>query len=216
MGEEIGTLIDEIKNVYSQIAEQAIEHIHAKEVIMTYGVSKTVIAFLKEAAKFRKFEVIVAESAPTYEGHTMANQLTELGIECTVITDSAVFAMMACVNKVIIGTHGVMANGGLIAHSGGLNIATAAKHYSVPVVVVAGLYKLCPLYAFDQDTFNEHVAPTQILKFEDDGSDRIDVVNPAFDYIAPELVGLYITNEYDTYIHRCCCIHRHTHFRFHF
>jgi hypothetical protein len=78
--------------------------------------------------------------------------------------------------------------------------AAAAKHYSVPFVVVAGLYKLCPLYAFDQDTFNEHVAPTQILQFEENISDKIEVVNPAYDYIAPELVGLYITNEYG----RCC------------
>ncbi len=46
--EMIGELIDEIKNVYTQIAEQAIEHIHAKEVIMTYAQSKTVTAFLKE------------------------------------------------------------------------------------------------------------------------------------------------------------------------
>lgn len=71
--------------------------------------------------------MIVAESAPGFEGHAMAAQLTELGIECTVITDSAVFAMLACVNKVIVGTHGVMANGGLIAHTGGLNIASACQ-----------------------------------------------------------------------------------------
>jgi translation initiation factor eIF-2B subunit beta len=44
----------------------------------------------------------------------------------------------------------VMANGGLLAESGAHNIAMAAKHHSVPVVVVAGLYKLSPLYAFDQ------------------------------------------------------------------
>jgi translation initiation factor eIF-2B subunit beta len=81
-------------------------------------------------------------------------------------------------------------------------VAAAAKHYSVPFVVVAGLYKLCPLYAFDQDTFNEHVAPTQILKFEDASfsaaaeGDRLDVVNPAYDYVPPELVTLFVTNEY--------------------
>ncbi len=33
---------------------------------MTYGGSKTVLAFLKAAAKKRKFEVIVAESAPRF------------------------------------------------------------------------------------------------------------------------------------------------------
>lgn len=52
----------------------------------------------------------------------MAVQLSEFGIEATVVTDSAVFAVMTFVNKVIIGTHAVMANGGLIAHTGAYNI----------------------------------------------------------------------------------------------
>ena len=38
--------------------------------------------------------------------------LAKSGIETTVINDSAVFAIMSRVNKVIIGTHTVMANGG--------------------------------------------------------------------------------------------------------
>lgn len=40
---------------------------------------------------------------------------------------------MARVNKVIIGTHSVMANGGLKAICGTHTLALAAKHYSVPV-----------------------------------------------------------------------------------
>lgn len=44
---------------------QALEHIHSNEVIMTVGRSRTVEAFLKDAArKKRKFHVIVAECAP--------------------------------------------------------------------------------------------------------------------------------------------------------
>lgn len=140
--EEIGLLIDEIRNAEGQIAECAIEHIFAKEVILTCGLSHTVQAFLKEAAKFRKFEVIVAESAPSFTGHVMARNLSDIGIEVTVITDAAVFAMMPSVNKVLIGTHVVMANGGLIAHTGAANIAAAAKYHSVPVVVLTGLHKL--------------------------------------------------------------------------
>lgn len=46
------------------IAAQALEHIHSNEVIMTIGFSRTVEAFLKEAARKRKFHVIVAECAP--------------------------------------------------------------------------------------------------------------------------------------------------------
>jgi translation initiation factor eIF-2B subunit beta len=35
---------------------------------MTYGGSRTVEEFLKSAARKRRFEVIVAESAPSYVG----------------------------------------------------------------------------------------------------------------------------------------------------
>lgn len=64
----------------------------------------------------------------------MALSLGKSKIQTTLISDSAVFAMMSRVNKVIIGTHTVMANGGLRAESGTHTIALAAKHYSVPVL----------------------------------------------------------------------------------
>lgn len=48
------------------IAAQASEHIHSKEIILTIGKSNTVEKFLKSAAKSRQFEVIVVEAAPLY------------------------------------------------------------------------------------------------------------------------------------------------------
>ena len=63
----------------------------------------------------------------------MAVSLGKSKIQTTVISDAAIFAIMSRVNKVIIGTHTVMANGGLRAVSGSHIMALAAKHYSVPV-----------------------------------------------------------------------------------
>jgi translation initiation factor 2B subunit (eIF-2B alpha/beta/delta family) len=40
--------------------------------------------------------------------------------------------MMARTNKVILGTHAVLANGGLIAFTGSHAVALAAKHHAVP------------------------------------------------------------------------------------
>jgi len=192
--EEITQLMEEVRHVYTHIAEQAPEHVYAKEVILTHGVSRTVLNFLKEA-KFRPFEVIVAESAPSCEGQRMAVLLAQMGIQATVISDAAVFAMMAQVNKVVVGTHAVLANGGLIGHTGAHNIAVAAKHHNIPYIVLSGLHKLCPLYAFDQDTFNESQAPSQVLKFEEqDLIENVRVMNPGFDYVPPDLVTLFITN----------------------
>lgn len=63
----------------------------------------------------------------------MAASLVKSCIHTTVVSDSAIFAMMSRVNKVFIGTHTVMANGGLRAACGVHAAALAAQHYSVPV-----------------------------------------------------------------------------------
>lgn len=42
----------------------------------------------------------MAEAAPRYDGHKMARKLADAGVQTTLIADSAVFAMMARVNKV--------------------------------------------------------------------------------------------------------------------
>lgn len=135
--------------------------------ILTFGQSTSVEEFLATAAKKRQFKVIVVESAPSLNGQRMAHSLAQHGIDVTVIPDSAVFAMMARVNKVVVPAAAVVANGGLIAQSGLQNIALAAKKYSVPVVCVAGLIKLCPLYAHDLDVLNELLAPSNIYNYED-------------------------------------------------
>lgn len=78
------------------------------------------------------------------QGNDLAASLADCGIQTTLIPDSAIFAMMARVNKVIIGTHSVMANGGLKGVCGAHTMALAAKHYAVPLIVCAPMYKLCP------------------------------------------------------------------------
>jgi translation initiation factor eIF-2B subunit beta len=99
--ESIKELIKEIESIKEHVADQAMEHVHANEVILTCGYSTTVLHFLMEVARRnRKFEVVVTEMAPTLEGHAMAQALAKAGISTTVITDAAIFALMARVNKV--------------------------------------------------------------------------------------------------------------------
>jgi translation initiation factor eIF-2B subunit beta len=62
--EAITELLQEIDNCHSQVAEQALEHIHQNEVILTLGRSVTLREFLKEAKKKRSFQVVIAEGAP--------------------------------------------------------------------------------------------------------------------------------------------------------
>lgn len=89
----------------------------------------------------------------------------------------------------------MIANGGLIAPCGGHMAALAAKELSVPVVCVTGLFKLSPVYRHDQDAFNDLKSPSALLEYSEVAAmPHVDVLNPAYDYVPPELVDLYITN----------------------
>lgn len=204
--EAINELIQDIATCHEQISEQAVEHIHQNEVILTLGSSRTVVEFLCAAKeKKRSFRVFVAEGAPRYQGHALAKELVTRGLQTTVITDSAVFAMISRVNMVVVGAHAVMANGGVIAPVGLNMVALAAKRHAVPFVVLAGIHKLCPLYPHHPEVLlNELRSPSEILDFGEfsdcldfgsgSGAPILHVVNPAFDYVPPDLVSLFITD----------------------
>ncbi|XP_028678046.1 translation initiation factor eIF-2B subunit beta [Erpetoichthys calabaricus] len=193
--EAINELLTELEGTADNIAMQALEHIHSNEVIMTIGRSRTVEAFLNDAARKRKFHVIVAECAPFCQGHEMAVSLSRSGIETTVITDAAIFAVMSRVNKVIIGTQTVLANGGLRAVNGTHTLALAAKHHSTPLIVCAPMFKLSPQFPNEEDTFHKFVSPQEVLPFtEGEILSKVNVHSPVFDYVPPELITLFISN----------------------
>jgi len=164
-------------------------------VILTFSTSETLTKFFIEANKTVPFELIVLESAPTFEGHKTAKRLAEAGIKTNLVSDAAVFAIMSRVDKVMISAHGIMANGGLISHTGALLIANAAKEHKVPVFVVGALYKLTPLHPIDSLTYNEFLSPDRVFRQqEDDKIENIDIVVPMYDYVPPKLVSLILTN----------------------
>lgn len=214
--EGIRELQDELETSDKQIAEVALEHIHANEIILTHTASTTVQKFLLYAARKRKFTVVHCETYP--HDHTATHgilltgkkresnpdddddddkwkPLTEAGIQVYVIPDSHVFAIMSRVNKVILATHTVLANGGLVAAAGAHMIAKAAKEHQTPVVVLSGVYKLSPVYPFDIDELIEHGDAGSVVPYEDgDFVEKVDVENPLYDYVPADLVDLYITN----------------------
>lgn len=197
--EAIQEIMLDLEDTHKNINDQALSYIHADEVILTYGKSKTIEAFLKTAfAKKRNFQVVVCEGAPNMDGHEMAKSLSSVGIDTIVVNDSATFAVMARVNKVLLSSHAVLANGGLITASGCNMVALAASTMSVPVVCVVGMFKLCPMYPHEgQDTLQDIVSPSSVLhlhELRDPLMKEVNFVNPVHDYVAPELVNLYVTN----------------------
>jgi translation initiation factor eIF-2B subunit beta len=210
----IEELLEELDIVDTQIAESALDHIHSNEIILTHTSSQTVQKFLATAARKRHFTVVHAEAYPN-DHHithsTIANgcmkrggedeederwkPLTQMGIKVIMIPDSAVFALMSRINKVIMAPHTVLADGSLIATAGASTIAQAAKAHRVPVVVLSGVYKLSPVYPFNTDELIEYGDPGKVISYQDgEFMDKVDIINPIFDHVEADLVDLYITN----------------------
>ncbi|CAM9237482.1 unnamed protein product [Ectocarpus sp. 8 AP-2014] len=137
----------------------------------------------------------VTPSQAKYRIPVLAKHLAKHGIDTTVISNSAVLAMMASVNKVILSTHAIVANEGLIALSGSRAVALAANDLSVTVVCVTGLFKLCPLFPHEQDMSDCLLSPEAVLSFKDkDSMKNVEALNPTYAYIPPNLVDLYMAN----------------------
>lgn len=215
--EGINDLIDELKDIDASIAANAPEHIHSNEVILTFGYSRTVLQFLKRAKEKRDFQVIVSEGLPKSDGYNMGLELNRLNIRTTVIADSSCYAMMARANKVIISAHALLADGGVMSTVGTSILCAAAKRHNVPVVVLAGIYKLSPNFPHEPGiTFNEFGDPSEILSFSHESifaAERaeasylvveedndivskafLQVHNPLFDYIPPDRISLFVTD----------------------
>ena len=195
----IKDLIDEIKNIDEGIQQIAIDLIHDHEILLTPTPdSKTVLKFLITARERsnRTFTVLVTEGFPnnTKNAHEFAKKLAQHNIETLVVPDSAVFALMSRVGKVIIGTKAVFVNGGTISSNSGVSsVCECAREFRTPVFAVAGLYKLSPLYPFDVERFVEFGGSQRILPRMDPRK-RLDTVNQITDYVPPENIDIYITN----------------------
>lgn len=219
-------LMNELELSSRSIAKQATDYVQSDEIILTLGKSKIIENFLKHAANGnnktgkRKFNVIVVELAPFYSGHEMAKNLNKSGISTLIIPDSAVFAIMSRVNKVIIGTHSMMANGGIKAPAGSHSVALAAKHFSVPLIVCCPMYKLTPVYlvshdseafkqfshlheAFPEPYQNESASVAARSSMAETAPSSVNPSIPAagveslhstFDYVPPELITLFVSN----------------------
>lgn len=211
----IDEIIDELDQVDDQIAGYALEYIHSNEILLTHTSSITVQKFLLKAAAKRKFTLFHAESFPNDHEATHATvtgrskidtedetniesfhrPLAAAGITVILIPDSAVFAVMSRVNKVILDSNVVLANGGLVASAGSKTIAKAANFHRTPVVVLSGVYQLSPENPSDVNSLIEYGDASKVFAYEDGNLvNHLDVENPLHDYVPPELVDLFITN----------------------
>ncbi|KRX10666.1 hypothetical protein PPERSA_08661 [Pseudocohnilembus persalinus] len=193
--EDVDSLVYELTEEYTKAIEKyALEHVNENEVVLTYEYSVTVEKFLKKARFSRQFEVIILVKEQNSEAYIMAENLTKAGITAFLAPFSAAYAYMPRVNKIFLGCHAIMKNGGILGNSGSLMVMTAAKAYKIDVIILASSIKLTNHFSFEQNTYNQLLNPKDILPEENDLKNPVSIIAAKYDYIAPEYITLYITN----------------------
>ena len=122
-----------------------------------------VVEILKAAYnKNTNFHVYVCESMPDKTGIAMAQELKKIGINCTVILDAAVGAIMERISFVLLGAEGVVESGGIINKIGTNSIALCAKMLNKPVYVGVESFKIVRFYPL-----NNRDIPDEFKVWED-------------------------------------------------
>ena len=70
-------------------------------------------------------------------------------------------------------------------------MATIAKHFAKPVIVLAAVFKFVPTSVAPGFQLHHYGPARDVLQ---GGDSRIDVINTPLDYIPPEFIHIIITN----------------------
>ncbi|MDW7989787.1 MAG: ribose 1,5-bisphosphate isomerase [Archaeoglobaceae archaeon] len=189
----IEEFINWVENAQKKIAEIGEKRIKNGSILLTHCNSSTAIAVIKKAHEMgKKIEVFATESRPRFQGHITARQLREMGIDVTIIVDSAVRFFMKEVNAVIVGADAITANGALINKIGTSQIALCAKEAGVPFIVAAETYKFSPRTLAGEMVIIEERSEEEVLP-KDLISIGVKARNPVFDVTPRSYIDVIIT-----------------------
>ncbi len=164
---------------------------------VAYGTALGVIRAAKDSGK--NIKVIATETRPVQQGSRLtAFELKHDGIDVSLIPDTAVGYTMSkgLVNKIVVGADRVLRTGHVFNKIGTYQVALIAKQHGIPFYVAA------PLSTFDlqsnpEDVVIEHRNGSEVTGIGDKKTapEGINVINPAFDMTAPELISGIITEK---------------------
>ncbi len=142
--DRVGEIRSELQENIAKIVHMGAKVIAASNKVMTISASTLVREILLTTHRQkRRFEVFVPKSDPPAEGIRFAEFLAAEGIRTTLIPDSQVGVFMEDMNLVFTGADRIYERG-FINKAGTLPICLAAKHFNVPVYLVAETMKILP------------------------------------------------------------------------
>ena len=147
----------------------------------------------------RRVHVYVGETRPLLQGARLtAWELTEAGIPCTIMADSAVGSLLrgAQINLIVVGADRIAANGDFANKIGTYALAVLAFHHGVPFYCAAPSSTIDPAVATGEGIPIEHRSADEVTMFAGRAiaPSAARALNPAFDVTPARYVTAYITD----------------------
>jgi ribose 1,5-bisphosphate isomerase len=188
-----GDILNDFSDARQTLIEVGSKRVLPNSLIMTHCHSSAVASVLKESKKQGiDFQVICTESRPVFQGRITAKELIELGIETTMIVDSAIRSFINEVDLVLVGADAITSEGNVINKIGTSQVALAANEARVPFYVVTELLK------FDPQTIHgdyEVIEERSISEVWSEAPSGLLIRNPAFDVTRRDYIHGLICEE---------------------
>jgi len=185
--------LKDLEDSKERIAEIGARRIRDDSVILTHCHSSTVTYLLKKAKeKGKSFEIICTETRPVFQGRITTKEMLELGVNTTLIVDSAARFFMNQADFVIVGADAITSEGNVINKIGTSMIALAAHEARTPFYVVSELLKFDPVTMYGDYEKIEERSPNEIWK---NVPKNLVIKNPAFDVTRRDFIHGIICEE---------------------
>lgn len=187
---DYGAVLDHIDGAQDAIQDAARDLVSDGDVVYTHCHSSTVTGVLREAARDREFTVRVTETRPLYQGRITAEELAGADIPVELYVDSGGRLALKDADVMLIGADAITAAGKVVNKIGSELFAEVAAERNVPVHVLTDSWKYDPRSEFGFDESLERRAADEVWP---DAPDGVEVVNYAFERVAPGLVDAIVT-----------------------
>jgi ribose 1,5-bisphosphate isomerase len=186
-------LFEEFYESRQRTAEIGSKRIRPGYRVLTHCHSSAVTMVFKEAVRQgTRFEVILTETRPRYQGRITARELLDEGVKTTMIVDSAVRSFIKSADLVLVGSDAMTSEGNVINKIGTSQIALAANEARIPFYVVTELLKFDPQTIHgDYETIEEREA----AEIWEDAPEGLEIRNPAFDVTRRDYIHGIICEE---------------------
>lgn len=160
--------------------------------LATGGIGTALGGIYAAVEQSRKLRVYSCEARPLRQGSRLtAWELTQSGVPCTVVVDSAAGSVMSNggVDLVVVGADRIAANGDVANKIGTYNLALLAEAHGIPFYVAA------PRSTFDLSIASGEDIPIELRSAEEiERAPLAEAHNPAFDVTPARLITSIITD----------------------